>query len=111
MSRFVKALAGPKNTVIYIDDSAQKVRFSGGTRTWRNQNPGNLVPGQVSRRNNQIGKAGGFAIFPDYETGHTALLDLLKNVYGNFSIEGLIQKYAPKKENKTERYIRFVRNT
>lgn len=69
MSRFIKALAGPKNTVIYIDASAQKVQFSGGTRTWRNQNPGNLVSGSVSRRNNQIGKAGGFAVFPDYETG------------------------------------------
>jgi len=69
MSRFVKAIPGPKNSVIYIDESGQQSQFSGGTRTWRNQNPGNLVPGGVSRRNNQIGKAGGFAVFPDYQTG------------------------------------------
>ena len=35
-----------------------------------------------------VGTAGGFAVFPGYETGHTALVDLLKNEMGKLSLEG-----------------------
>ena len=32
------------------------VKFFRGSRPWRNQNPGNLVVGKISRRNGAIGK-------------------------------------------------------
>lgn len=109
MPKYVKAEPGPGTSVIYTDSDGKKWKFEGGTRPWRNQNPGNLVSGQVSRRNNAIGSAGGFAVFRDYETGHTALLDLLRNVYGDRDIPALMKKYAPPEENKTEVYVAFIR--
>lgn len=109
MPIYIKETEGPKRTVIYTDRDGRVWVFSGGNRPWRNQNPGNLVPGDVSKRNGAIGVAGGFAIFPSYENGHVALLDSLKNKHGNKDIDKLIKTLAPPKENKTKKYIAFVR--
>ena len=72
MKQFVDAFPGVKHTVIYTDLDGKHFRFSGGTWAWRNHNPGNLRPGKISRRHNQIGETYGFAIFPDVESGHNA---------------------------------------
>ena len=109
MPKYVKAEPGPGISVIYTDTSGKQWKFDGGTRPWRNQNPGNLVTGKVSKRNGAIGKAGGFAIFPDYDIGHRALLDSLINEHGNEDIPKLMEAYAPPKENKTKKYISFIR--
>lgn len=79
MPKYVSTKAGPHRSVIYTDSLGKQWQFLGGNRPWRNQNPGNLVPGKVSKRNGAIGKADKFAVFPDYEAGHAALLDSLKN--------------------------------
>lgn len=68
-----------------------------------------MRPGSISRANGQIGTAGGFAVFPDQESGHRALLDLLKTKYWNQSLNQLIRAYAPPKENKTAKYLRFLK--
>lgn len=108
--KYIKGEAGPKNSVIYTDSDGNKWEFKGGTRPWRNTNPGNLVPGQISKRNGAIGKAGGFAVFPDYESGHAALLDSLKTQHGNKSIDQLMEVYAPRSDqNDTDAYIKFIR--
>ena len=109
MAKYVKAETGPGNSVIYTDSNGSQWKFDGGSRPWRNQNPGNLVVGNVSKRNGAIGKAGGFAVFPDYDTGHAALLDSLKNVHGDKDIPALMNVYAPPKENQTKKYILFIR--
>jgi hypothetical protein len=109
MSKFIKAEPGPHHSVIYTDSNGKQWKYEGGTRPWRNQNPGNLVPGNVSKRNGAIGEAGGFAVFPDYESGHEALIDSLKNVHGNKDIPALMEVYAPRKENNTKKYIAFIR--
>ncbi|HEY8269706.1 MAG TPA: DUF3892 domain-containing protein [Pseudobdellovibrionaceae bacterium] len=109
MPKYTKAEPGQGHSVIYTDADGKQWKFVGGSRPWRNQNPGNLVPGNVSKRNGTIGAAGGFAIFPDYETGHCALLDSLKNVHGNKDIALLMKVYAPPKENDTKKYIAFMR--
>lgn len=57
MARFIKAEA-VGHSVIYTDDNGKYFRFSGGTWAWRNHNPGNVHPGDVSRMNHQIGVAG-----------------------------------------------------
>lgn len=108
MSKFISAEPGPKKTVIYTDSDGKKYEYSKGDRAWRNNNPGNLKSGEVSKRNNQVGKAGGFAVFPDYETGHLALIDCLKTTYKNATLLLLIKAYAPKHENNTERYLGFL---
>lgn len=107
---FIKAEQGPGSSVIYYDDKGKKWIVEKGTRTWRNQNPGNMVMGKVSLRNNPIGKAGGFAVFADYETGHKALIDLLLNEYGSWNLNQLMQKYAPPKTNNTKKDIAFIKN-
>jgi hypothetical protein len=108
MSRFIQAIPGMKHSVIYSDDSGKHFRFSGGTLAWRNHNPGNVWPGHISKKNNQIGVAYKLAIFPDYQSGHDALLDVLKITYGSYSIPEMMKKYAPPHENNTNKYVRFV---
>ncbi len=111
MPRYIKAELAINHTVIYSDDSGKYFRFSGGTWTWRNHNPGNLVPGKVSARNNQIGTTGKFAIFPDYESGHLALLDSLHTTHKNKTIPKLVEKFAPADDgNDVETYTKFLRD-
>ena len=95
MTRYVKVIDGPGASVTYVHENGYHVIYSGGARAWRNNNPGNLREGVVSKRNAQIGQAGGFAVFSDYKTGHAAHVDLLTNVYGDKDLAGLIEKYAP----------------
>jgi hypothetical protein len=109
MTRFIQAFAGPGSAVTYLDENGHSTVYSKGTRTWRNNNPGNLRSGSVSKRNGQIGVAGRFAVFPDYDAGHAAHLDLLLNVYGDRDLSGLIKAYAPSSENDTKKYLIFLR--
>ena len=109
MSKFVKAVAGPRNSVVYTDEEGNQFKASGGARSLRNNNPGNLVTGEISKRNGQIGTAGGFAVFPDYETGHKALIDSLKNMHGDKDLKQMIRVYAPSFENDTEGYLKHLR--
>lgn len=108
MSNFIKAEQGLKHSVIYTDKSGKYFRFSGGTWAWRNHNPGNVVPGKISKKNHQIGVAGGFAVFPDYKCGHKALLDALRKTFYNMSIDQLVDQYAPPHENNTVVYKKFL---
>jgi hypothetical protein len=110
MSIFTKAIPGTKNTVIYTDSSGKYFRYSGGTRAWRNHNPGNIRPGPISRKHHQIGVVFNFAIFPDYTTGHEALLDLIRTVYYGKSIDQTVEKFAPSSENNTTNYKKFLHN-
>ncbi len=81
------------NSVIYYDEEGNKlIRYwksyegqpagQASTRSWRNNNPGNLSMGAFAKKNGAIGGAGRipnnenkdlkFAVFPDYETGRKA---------------------------------------
>lgn len=108
MPRFIKAVPGMNHSVIYTDDSGKYFRFSGGTLAWKNHNPGNVHPGHISKKHNQIGICYKLAVFSDYESGHKALLDVLKITYSNSSIAKMMQNYAPPHENNTKKYIKFL---
>jgi uncharacterized protein YjhX (UPF0386 family) len=109
MTRYIKAEEGLQHSVIYTADDGRYFRYSDGTWTWRNHNTGNLVPGAVSKRHNQIGVAGGFAVFPDDETGHSALIDCLETTHWNKSIDQMLDDYAPKKYNPNlAKYKKFL---
>ena len=110
MAKFVKAVEGPKHTVIYTDEKGRRFIYSGGDPNWRNNNPGNLRPGAVTKRNGAIGKAGGFAIFPDKDIGHTALLDCLQTTYANSDLAHMIKGFSPPGENDTKRYLKFLKS-
>jgi hypothetical protein len=105
----VKAENGPYDSVFYYDEDGKRYVARNGGRNYRNNNPGNLVPGKISKRNGQIGVAGGFAVFPDFETGKRAMADSLRSTHGNRSLMGMIEKYAPPHENDTAGYLRHLR--
>jgi hypothetical protein len=68
-----------------------------GSRSYRNNNPGNLEYGPFARSHGATGTDGRHAIFPDYDTGRKAQESLLfegKN-YRDLSIDGAINRWAP----------------
>jgi hypothetical protein len=87
---YVKAKVGPPNagenewTVQYFDEKGNMTIRSYGTRAWRCNNPGNLLTGKYSTSKDRrcIGTAGEgeyiYAVYPDYDTGHEALLVMLR---------------------------------
>jgi Hemopexin len=68
----------------------------GGTLAWRNNNPGNLLPGRVPYKTALAVDRRGLAIFPTYDHGWTALREVLRsNTYGPLTIADAMAKYAP----------------
>ncbi|MGR3808213.1 integrating conjugative element protein [Pasteurella testudinis] len=98
---------------VYRNADGKLIRREGGTLAWRNQNPGNIRAGDFAKRHGAIGVGpSGFAIFPDAETGERAIHALLKTKdYNNQTIAGAIERYAPRKENNTDLYIKMVTST
>ncbi len=91
--------------VIYSLPDGQRIKKTGGTRAWRNSNPGNIRYSEFSRRVGAIGQAGGFAVFPDEATGMYAIEALLRtDSYNKLTIRDAISRYAPPFENDTAAY-------
>lgn len=95
--------------VVYTTADGRRIRRTGGTRAWRNLNPGNIRYSEFSRNAGAIGQAGGFAVFPDEETGTRAISSLLRGKsYNNLTIARAITRYAPPSENNTAAYHRRI---
>ena len=95
--------------VVYTTADGRRVRRTGGTRAWRNLNPGNIRYSEFARNAGAIGQAGGFAVFPDEETGTRAISSLLRGQsYNNLTIARAITRYAPPSENNTAAYHRRI---
>lgn len=95
--------------VVYTAADGRRIRRTGGTRAWRNLNPGNIRYSEFSRNAGAIGQAGGFAVFPDEETGTRAISSLLRGQsYNNLTIARAITRYAPPSENNTAAYHRRI---
>jgi uncharacterized protein RhaS with RHS repeats len=110
----VSARGGSRNTVIVVcADGSEDVR-SGGTRSWRNSNPGNIEAGSFSRGRGSIGAAGGasndrFAVFADEAGGQQGLVGLLQTRnYQSLTVAGAISRWAPSNENNTPAYQEAV---
>jgi hypothetical protein len=102
--------------IIVCADGSEDVR-SGGTRSWRNNNPGNIGAGRFSRSQGSIGAAGGannnrFAVFADYGAGRQAQLNLLRRSdYQGMGVDAAIARWAPPEDgNPTAAYQAYVRN-
>lgn len=116
---YISAFPGIGTTRMFVGNDGNIYEASGGSRAWRNNNPGNLEYGNFARNNGAIGTDGRFAIFPDVATGFNAMAGLLStNVYQSLTIEGAINRYAPPSENNVENYLKsierqtgFVRST
>ena len=95
--------------VIYKMPDGTSVKRTGGTRAWRNSNPGNIRYSEFARRVGAIGQAGGFAVFPDEATGMYAIEALLRtDSYNKLTVQGAISRYAPPSENNTASYHRRI---
>lgn len=85
---------------------------TGGTNSWRYNNPGKILHGNFSRAHGAIGSDGKYAIFPNYELGRAANETLLfDSDYGfkSLTVEAAITKYAPSSDGyKTATYVKNV---
>lgn len=106
--KYVSARDGENNSVIYKAADGTEELHSGGSRAWRNNNPGNLISAEKSGL--AIGKGGRFAVFPDHDAGFAALkMTLVKN-YSDMKLDKVFQKYAPASDkNNPEQYIAQVK--
>ncbi|EHK90260.1 integrating conjugative element protein [Aggregatibacter actinomycetemcomitans] len=96
---------------VYRTPDGKLVRREGGSLAWRNNNPGNIRAGAFAKAHGAIGVGpGGFAIFPDAETGARAIGALMRTKnYKNLSIADAIARYAPPSENNTAAYQAAIR--
>ena len=116
---FVKAQTGPPNcgdpetmfTVQYFDEKGNMTIRGGGSRAWRCNNPGNLLASRysISKQRRSIGSAGDkqnqYAVYPDYETGHEALVVMLKGgIYSPLTLREAIKKY----DSTNPKYIDII---
>lgn len=87
--------------VIYSYPDGAKIRRTGGTRAWRNNNPGNIMYGEFARNAGAIGYAGkvgngNFAVFPDQQTGMNAIRKLLRtDKYRRKTVAQAIYTWCP----------------
>jgi len=132
MKKFTKAEEGPDKSVVYFDeDGNQLIRYwksfpyqpvdEASTRSWRNNNPGNLVMGTFARQKGAIGEAGlvpnkknkklKFAVFPDYAAGREAQAARLKegDVYIDLTLNEFVRKYTgvEKEDPDTQEVINY----
>ncbi len=96
------------SVVITYSDSTEEVR-TGGSRAWRNNNPGNIRNG--GRLTGEIGAAGGFAVFESETAGQNAIVQLLQRpAYQAQTVSGAIARWAPPNENNTANYQNWVQD-
>jgi hypothetical protein len=112
---------GPDLCIIYYDkDHNELIRYKDptpgslrGSKSWRHNNPGNLKNGDHARKYGAIGSAGYsqpnskrlayYAIFPSYETGRNALINLLKREdYIVRTLNDYLRKYLGVEDGKPD---------
>lgn len=100
--------AGAGYTVVTLADGTKEKRT--GTRSWRNNNPGNIEYGPFAKSQGAVGSDGRFAVFSSYEEGRAAKTALLfeSKGYANKTIQGAINRYAPDFENDSVAYARTI---
>lgn len=88
--------------------------WSPKSRSFRNNNPGNLWDGLTLTKKKRIWPVlpidkQGFLIYPTYELGKRALeKDIHIKIDAGKSLESFFYMYAPPNENNTEQYIKSV---
>lgn len=107
-NKYVTARDGKNNSVIYKTADGAEFLHSGGTRAWRNNNPGNLIGSEKSGLS--IGKGGRFAAFASHGDGVAALKFSLTHFYSGKRLDEVFKKYAPATDdNDPEHYIKVVK--
>lgn len=117
---------GSGNVRTYTTQGGGNFRKVGGSRSWRNNNPGNMEYGTFAKSHGAIGTDGRFAIFPTEEAGRRAKealifesnggkrlpnnpLDYGAGIgYRDKTLTQMIAAYAPASENNTRAYQQRV---
>lgn len=122
---FIRAQAGPANvgdpktmfTVQYFDEDGNMTIRIGGKRTWRCNNSGNLLRGpySMSKDRRSIGFAGDgeneYAVYPDYATGHEALIVMLRgSKYFHLTLQEASKRYVKKDPAHIHKIIKLSKN-
>jgi uncharacterized protein (TIGR02594 family) len=106
---FIAARSPTKGKVVYSCADGSKMIREGGSRSWRNNNPGNIRTSSFATSQGAIGDDGSFAIFSTEKAGSNSVAALLSGKgYRDLSIANTIARYAPPNENQTNVYIDFV---
>jgi hypothetical protein len=106
--KYASARDGKNSSVIYVNSEGSEFLHSGGTRAWRNNNPGNLIGSEKSGLS--IGKGGRFAVFASHDDGVAALKYSLTHFYSTRKLDEVFKKYAPATDdNDPEHYIVLVK--
>jgi hypothetical protein len=91
----IGAVALNRTTVIYTYSDGSQDIYSGGSISWRNNNPGNMHGGAGGIY--PVGYNGPNAIFADYQTGFDAMVaNLMRPIYQVLTIGEAIAKWAPR---------------
>jgi hypothetical protein len=93
-----------------LESAAPMSDKQGGSRSWRNNNPGNIEYGNFAQSSGATGTDGRFAVFPSYEAGRSAQEKLLfdsKN-YRDLPLSQAIARWAPSSENNVPAYLAAV---
>lgn len=96
----------------YTDADGMTESRTGGTKSWRNKNAGNIRYGAYAKSKGAIGQdSDGFAMFASEDDGEKAREDLIFNSksYKDLSVDSMISKYAPPSENNTKQYQSIAR--
>jgi hypothetical protein len=91
---------GKTTTIMHANETVEKRT---GTAAFRNNNPGNIRPGNFADQHDAIGidlapspGCGPWAVFENSEAGYAALTALLNTAsVGNRTIEAEMRRYAP----------------
>lgn len=113
-------MTATKGLLDKVADAIQQFEgWSTGSRSYRNNNPGNIKASSATWQGQVAVDSHGFAVFDTYENGRRALLIMLNNaatgassVYSpSMSLYDFFSKYAPSSDNnEPNRYAEFVAN-
>lgn len=105
----IKDIKRRNNASFFIPKFKKRIINERKSLSWRNNNPGNLRFSPFSIRHGATHESEGFAFFPNYEIGFSALCSLLKTkIYREMTLFDAMHRYAPTSENHTENYIEFI---
>lgn len=111
--RIKKVISASRGNLTVQTEDNQTIKRTGGTVSWRTNNPGNLKDGKFARAFGSIGKDHiGHAVFPTYDHGYQAKYNLLfsaTSIYHNLTINQAIHRYAPISDgNKPDQYVAYL---
>lgn len=97
----------PAQRTALLDAMQKHEGYYPGSRSYRNNNPGNIEYGDFAKAHGATGSDGRFAIFPDYQSGRNAQEKLLFESpgYKDLTLGQAINRWAPGSENNVPAYL------